>query len=238
LPRNDNSSDEKWGQPILEPDDDLDLDTSSAANPAAGVTFSAQADWFTPPSPDPGLDPPAAGRRRRRLPPRGWAALAALAAVTVGVLAATHTSGENRPHTARVSATAGPPATTTAASGPCTGLSGAVVTTRAGKTDTIAGVIATFEADYYIERSAAKAIQLVTPETGITEQGLADGIASIPIGTTHCVAITPLTTNTATAHLVELHPDGRRVDYLQVINTVAAPGPGGGLLISHIQEQG
>lgn len=236
MPRNDNSSDEEWGKPILEPDDELDLDTAPAANPAAEVNVSAQADWFSPPSPDSGLDQPAAGRRGRRLPPRGWAALAALAAVTVGVLAATHTSGENRPHTARVSATAGPPATTTAASGPCTGLSGAVVTTRAGKTDTIAGIIATFEADYYIERSAAKAIQLVTPETGITEQGLADGIASIPVGTTHCVAITPLTTNTATAHLVELHPDGRRVDYLQVINTVS--GPGGGLLISHIQEQG
>ncbi|PPJ27799.1 hypothetical protein C5E45_16515 [Nocardia nova] len=164
--------------------------------------------------------------------------MAALAAVIAGVLAATHASHEDRPHVSGVSATAaGPPASTaTAASGPCAGLSGAVVTTRAGKTDTIAGLIATFEADYYIERSAAKAIQLVTSETGITEQGLADGIASIPMGTTHCVAITPLTTNTATAHLVELHPDGRRVDYLQVVNTI--PGPGGGLLISHVQEQG
>ncbi|WP_157126481.1 hypothetical protein [Nocardia mikamii] len=236
MPRNDNSSEEEWGKPILEPDDDLDLDTALAANHTAEATVSAQADWFTPPSPNPGPDQPAAGRRGRRLPPRGWAALAALAAVTAGVLAITHTGDEDSPHAARVSATAGPPATTTAASGPCAGLSGAVVTTRGGKTDTIAGIIATFEADYYTERSAAKAIQLVTPETGITEQGLADGIASIPTGTTHCVAITPLTTNTATAHLVELHPDGRRVDYLQVINTV--PGPGGGLLISHIQEQG
>ncbi|MFF0452976.1 hypothetical protein [Nocardia africana] len=232
---NDNSPGDEWGKPIP-PDDELELDGPSSAAPALQSAVSNQPDWFSPPSSESNLEHPAIGPRGRRLPPRGWAALAALAAVIIGLLAATHTSHNDGPHASGVSATAGSPATTTAANGPCAGLSGAVVTTRAERPDTIAGLISTFEADYYIERSAAKAIQLVAPETGITEQGLADGIASIPSGTTHCVAITPLTTNTATAHLVELHPDGRRVDYLQVINTV--PGPGGGLLISHIQEQG
>ncbi|OXR40315.1 hypothetical protein B7C42_07576 [Nocardia cerradoensis] len=112
------------------------------------------------------------------------------------------------------------------------------MTRRAGRPDTIAGVIATFEFDYYVARDAEKAMALVSPDAGMTQQGLAEGIATIPLGATHCVAITPVTTNTANAHIAELHPDGRRVDYLQVINTVSAPAPGGGLLISHVQEQG
>lgn len=237
MPRKDNSPDEDWDQPVIAPEGELDLDTAEAVAPSAQSDPAAHPAWFAPPSPDADLEQPA---RRRGRALRGWAALAALAAVTVGVIAATHTSHESGSRASGVSATAGPPATTTAAASndPCAGLSGTVVTSRAGKPDTIAGVIATFESAYYVARDAEKAMQLVAPDAGMTQQGLAEGIASIPLGATHCVAITPVTTNTANAHIAELHPDGRRVDYLQVINTIAAPGPSGGLLISHVQEQG
>ncbi|MDN2500328.1 hypothetical protein FHY52_27115 [Nocardia nova] len=99
-------------------------------------------------------------------------------------------------------------------------------------------MIATFEDAYYRLRSAEAAVQVLALETGITLESLAAGIATIPLGTTYCVAITPVTSNTANVHIVELHPDHKRVDYLQVINTIPAPGPGSGLLISHVQEQG
>ncbi|MGW5520635.1 hypothetical protein [Nocardia africana] len=239
LPGNDNSpgDDETRNQPSTPPEHEINLD---AADPSAQPVLSAQSGWFTPPSGEALEQPAAQPRSGRRLPLRGWAALAALAAVTVGLLATTHSSHESGSRAISVSAIAGPPATTTTAASddPCAGLSGAVVTNRAGKAATIAGVIATFEFDYYVERSAEKAMQLVAPDAGMTQQGLAEGIASIPLGATHCVAITPVTTNTANAHITELHPDGRRVDYLQVINTVSAPGTSGGLLISHVQEQG
>ena len=77
---------------------------------------------------------------------------------------------------------------------------------------------------------------MIAPESGITQQALAAGIATIPAGTRYCVAVTPITLNTANVHLVELHPDRKRVDYRQVINTIS--GPSGGLLSSHVQEQG
>ncbi|MBV7706819.1 hypothetical protein NOVA_28940 [Nocardia nova] len=242
LPGNDNSpgDDETWNQPSTPPEHEIDLD-AAAVDPTVQPGLSAQSGWFTPPSGEALEQPAAQPRSGRRLPLRGWAALAALAAVTVGMLATTHSSHESGSRAIGVSVTAGPPATTTTAAAsddPCAGLSGAVVTNRAGKADTIAGVIATFEFDYYVERSAEKAMQLVAPDAGMTQQGLAEGIASIPLGATHCVSITPVTTNTANAHITELHPDGRRVDYLQVINTISAPGSSGALLISHVQEQG
>ncbi|MBW0273101.1 hypothetical protein ATM97_23740 [Nocardia sp. MH4] len=134
--------------------------------------------------------------------------------------------------------TAAPPSSTTTAQGPCTGLTGTVVTDRAGDRATLEGVIASFEAAYYIDRNAAKAMLLLAPETGITVEGLAAGIATIPPGTRHCVAITPIAPTTATVHIVELHPDRTRTDYLQLINTRPATDPGGALVISNFQKQG
>ncbi|MGY5228094.1 hypothetical protein [Nocardia asiatica] len=136
-----------------------------------------------------------------------------------------------------VRATAVPPSATSTAEGACTGLAGAVVTDRrADTTATVAGVIAAFEAAYYIDRSAETAMALLAPESGITADGLAAGIASIPLGTTHCVAVTPISESTANVHVAELRPDRQRTDYLQLINT--RPSEGGGLLISNVQRRG
>ncbi len=238
VPGNNNpGEDEGRDLPNLGPDAEIDLDATAvpvdASTPSA---LPVQSSWFTPAETD--LEQQARGRDGRRVPLRVRAALAGLAAVTIGVVALAHPGHESGPRASRVSATARPPAATTAATSndPCTGLSGTVVTTQAGDTDTIAGVIASFEAAYFIDRDGAKAIGLVSPDAGMTEQGLNDGIGSIPKGSRHCVAVTPLSVNTANVHLVELHPDGRRVDYLQVVNTITLPG--GAVRISHVQEQG
>ncbi|PKV76776.1 hypothetical protein [Nocardia fluminea] len=171
---------------------------------------------------------------RYRMPGPAWAALAATIAILAGLLAvSTDDTGDTGQ---QVPATAAPPSPTTL-QGPCAGLAGAVVTDRAGDPKTLEGVIASFEAAYYIDRDAAKAMAVLAPETGITVEGLAAGIASIPPGTRHCVAITPIAPGTATVHIAEVHPDRKRVDYLQLINTRPAD-TNGALLISNFQKQG
>ncbi|MBF6336795.1 hypothetical protein IU450_12960 [Nocardia abscessus] len=170
-----------------------------------------------------------------RLPRGAWAALAAIIAVLAGFLLVL-TDKTSDPG-AQVSSMAAPPSSTTTAQGPCAGLAGEVVTERAGDPATLAGVIASFEAAYYIDRDAGKAMPLLAPESGITFEGLAAGIASVPHGTRHCVAITPIAPTTANVHIAEIRPDRTRIDYLQLINTRPA-GTGGALVISNVQKQG
>ncbi|MEV6096182.1 hypothetical protein [Nocardia sp. NPDC051981] len=136
----------------------------------------------------------------------------------------------SEPQTVTLSATSTP-----ALTGACTGLTATTVTAGSGDPASVTGVIAAFEYAYYQQRSADAALALVTPEAGITRDPLTAGIASIPAGTTHCVAITPIADATANVHLVELHPDHTRTDYLQVINLRRTPA---GLLIDNIQKQG
>ncbi|MGY2093526.1 hypothetical protein [Nocardia gipuzkoensis] len=172
---------------------------------------------------------------RYRLPVGAWAALGATIAILAGVLVVfTDDTGDTGQ---QVQATAAPPSPTTTPQGPCAGLSGTVVTDRAGDPATLEGLIASFEAAYYIDRDAAKATALLAPESGITFEGLAAGIATIPPGTRHCVAITPITPSTANVHIAELRPDRERIDYLQLINTRPAD-TGTALLISNFQKQG
>ncbi|MGF6886318.1 hypothetical protein ABIA39_000285 [Nocardia sp. GAS34] len=220
--------------PEADEDDDevqeIDLDTGPVPE------LTDQDTWFIPPSDPVAEDAPVRTHRRvRRVPVRAWAALAACAAVVFGVLAAvldpTHPPGSR----AGKPASTASPRTSPRVSGACAGLSGTVVTDRAGDPATVAGVIATFEAAYYDTRSGEQAARLLAPEAGITPQALGAGIASIPAGTTHCVSITLIAPATADVHLAEVHPDGTRVDYLQLINTRPTPG---GMLITHVQSKG
>ncbi|WP_280422503.1 hypothetical protein [Nocardia carnea] len=170
---------------------------------------------------------------RHRLPTGAWAVLAAVVAILIGVVAVSVDSGGAGE--AAVTAAA-PPSAAPAPEDACTGLSGTVVTDHAGDPATVPGVIASFQAAYYLSRDAGAAMRLLAPESGIAFEGLAAGIMSIPRGTTHCVAITPISSTTANVHIVELRDDRQRIDYLQVVNT--RPGPDGALLISNIQRQG
>ncbi|WP_328397899.1 hypothetical protein [Nocardia sp. NBC_00416] len=207
---------------VPEPDPDPELPESRwlvalPRTPDTGVTGGYRSRWSTV---------------RNRLPAGGWAVLAAVVAILIGVVALSVDSGD----TGEEAVTTTSPSATPAPEGACTGLSGTVVTDRAGDPATVPGVIATFQAAYYLSRDAGAAMRLVAPESGIAFDGLAAGIVSIPVGTTHCVAITPISATTANVHIVELRADGQRIDYLQVVNTHA--GEGGALLISNIQRQG
>ncbi|MEU2043309.1 hypothetical protein [Nocardia niwae] len=196
--------------------------------------------WFhrirkTPSSADAARDPRWGAGLAARLPRGAWAALAAIIAVLVGILLVpTDKTSDTGP---QVPSMAAPPSSTTTAQGPCTGLTGEVVTERAGDPATLAGVIASFEAAYYIDRDAGRAMPLLAPESGITFEGLAAGIATVPHGTRHCVAITPIAPTTANVHITEIRPDRTRIDYLQLINTRPAE-TGGALVISNVQKQG
>ncbi|MFD4439897.1 hypothetical protein ACFWPK_08965 [Nocardia sp. NPDC058519] len=170
-------------------------------------------------------------RAWHRLPGRAWAALAATVAILGGAVALSATNSE------QTGDAAAPPSASSTAEGACTGLSGTVVTDRDGDPTTVPGLIASFEAAYYIHRNPEAALRLIAPEAGIAAEGLAVGIASIPAGTTHCVAITPISATTANVHIAELHPDRKRLDYLQLINTRPAD-TGAALLISNFQKQG
>ncbi|MEV0359375.1 hypothetical protein AB0H71_25295 [Nocardia sp. NPDC050697] len=178
------------------------------------------------------------GGGRYRLPRGAWAVAGVAIAVLIGVVVVTPTGSRDTGQ--QVQSTAAPPSPSTAVQGPCAGLSGEVVTDRAGDPATLAGVIASFEAAYFIDRDVSKAMPLLAPETGITADALAAGIASIPPGTRHCVAISEIAPGTATVHIAEVHPDRTRVDYLQLINTRPADtaDTGTALLISNFQKQG
>ncbi|MFB8004897.1 hypothetical protein [Nocardia sp. NPDC056000] len=167
---------------------------------------------------------------RRRIVPILATCVAAL--VTITAVFALHSGGG----TTAAPGPATPPSTSPpSVAGACTGLSATTITSGQGDTSTMPGVIAAFEYAYYHLRSAAAAMLLLTPEAAISAETLAAGIASIPIGTMHCVAITPIADTAANVHLAELHPDHTRTDYLQVINLRSV---GAGPLISNIQRQG
>ena len=228
--------------PVLHLVSDSDPDLDSEAGVEASPEPSApQGRWLvalpqTRDAADTAVARPLWDRGGYRVPGRVWAALAATVAVMFGVVAVWADDARENGDPVRVTAVA-PSATAAATEGACTGLSGTLVTDRpADTTATVAGVIAAFEAAYYIDRNVEAAMRLLAPESGIAAEGLAAGIASIPIGSTHCVAITPISETTANVHVVQLGPDRQRVDYLQVINT--RPGEGGGLLISNVQGQG
>ncbi|UGT53980.1 hypothetical protein [Nocardia asteroides] len=236
----DDDADEVWVDLPQTPAPELRLvaDTGSGDDPDEPVL--PEEFWFsrirTTLSPDDAAPGPRSGTALvDRLPRGAWAALAATVAVLAGVLlVATEKTGDGG---GPVRATAAPPSPTTPPQGPCAGLTGEVVTESAGDPATLAGVIASFEAAYYIHRDAARAMPLLAPESGITVEGLAAGIASVPPGTRHCVAITPIAATTANVHIVEIRPDRTRTDYLQLINTRPAEA-GDALLISNFQKQG
>ncbi|WP_067837256.1 hypothetical protein [Nocardia lijiangensis] len=210
--------------------------TNNAERHAHGSTNEWQ--WIA--HPPAAIDTAATPPRRARLPRRAWIAVVAALGVAGVLVVAGIVSIADRDYTAAVipTVTASPPAaTSTSAVGACAGLSGQTVTDGAGDTGSAAGVIAAFEHAYYVQRDHEAALRLVAPEIGIVPEALAVGIASIPAGTTHCVAITPIAPGTAEVHLVELHPNGQRIDYLQLINLAHHPDRGA-MVITNIQKRG
>ncbi|MFE3444966.1 hypothetical protein ACFXNW_18195 [Nocardia sp. NPDC059180] len=160
----------------------------------------------------------------------------AVSAALIGAGVADLAGGETAEVTAP-SLTVAQPADTPTAPAACTGLSGTTITSDAGDDASLTGVIAAFEHAYYVRRDPAAALDVLAPDTGITAEALAAGIASIPPGSTHCVAITPIADTAAEIHLVELHPDRSRVDYLQVVNVAPRADRPRAVCITNIQKR-
>ncbi|MGQ4618976.1 hypothetical protein [Nocardia sp. R7R-8] len=189
--------------------------------------------WLSqPPSPQ---APPESRHTRASRRVGVWLAGGVAAAAVLGGAGVSWVAAPPDSATAIPTSTAASPETTSPSSGACAGLSGQTVTDAAGDTHSVAGVIAAFEHAYYVQRRTEAALALVAPEAGLSVEALAAGIASIPAGTTHCVAITPITEGAAEVHVAQRHPDGQRVDYLQLINLRADHDH---VVITNIQKRG
>ncbi|OXR39699.1 hypothetical protein B7C42_08233 [Nocardia cerradoensis] len=188
--------------------------------------------WLEPRSPVGGQEHPRLGMPSARM----WMVVGATVTVAaLLVLIGALTVADHGGHTPVPAFTAAPPTSSASAvGGACAGLTGTTVTDREGDPATLAGVVASFENAYYRLRDADAALRVVAPEAGLAAGALAAGIASIPAGSTYCVAITPIAAGSANVHVVEQHPDRTRTDYLQVINTRPTNS---GLLITNIQKQ-
>ncbi|WP_157184038.1 hypothetical protein [Nocardia takedensis] len=216
-----------------------------AADPARDTTTDRAPKGHRAQQPEqPAVRPSTEFPARRQAGQRAvWIALAVALTLAAGlagvgirsVTDASDTTVVIAPPITASSITAGVSATTAVAGGACAGLTGAAVTDGPGETRSGVGVIAAFEYRYYVLRDAAAALAVVAPEAGLVEPVLAEGIASIPAGTRHCVAVTPLDDFAAEVHLVERHGDGTRMDYLQLINT--RPTPNGDFQILNIQKR-
>lgn len=177
--------------------------------------------------------------RSKRTRPRAIVGLGLAGAVSAALIGAgiADLAGDTTTEVAVPTMTAARPSDTSRVPATCTGLSGTTITSEAGDDASLTGVIAAFEHAYYVRRDPAAAMNVLAPATAITAEALAAGIASIPAGSTHCVAITPIAETTAEIHLVELHPDRSRVDYLQVINVAPRADRPHAVWITNIQKR-
>lgn len=176
---------------------------------------------------------PAHTRRRVIM---GLGLAAAVSAALIGA-SVTDLAGNTTIEVAAPTLTTPQPTVTSRAPAACKGLSGTTITSDAGDDASLTGVIAAFEHAYYVRRDPAAAMGVLAPDTGINAEALAAGIASIPPGSTHCVAITPIADTAAEIHLVELHPDRTRDDYLQVVNVAPRADRPHAVWITNIQKR-
>lgn len=82
-----------------------------------------------------------------------------------------------------------------------------------------------FQHAYYVERSGARARDFAAPNGAVPDaQVIQSGIDSVPMGTTHCLAITPQGPDQYGVELTETRLDGTVTVYKQVVATVVEDG--------------
>ncbi|MGY4102538.1 hypothetical protein ACW2Q0_23715 [Nocardia sp. R16R-3T] len=97
----------------------------------------------------------------------------------------------------------------------------------AGGTDSGPGVIFAFQYAYYVTRSGVATRQFVTPNASVSPAGtIQQGIDGIPVGTTHCVGITPgASVGQYLVQVSEYRPDSTSITYKpQVVSTARVGG--------------
>lgn len=166
------------------------------------------------------------------------AAAAAIAAVAVvaTVLAVTLSGSDPSESTVAQPSSVAPTQTGSATAKCPSSVSGSVTTgADAGGQTSGQGVIKAFNYAYYVERSAAKAKAVTTPNAVATEDVMQKFINQRGVGTTHCLSIADRGNNTYGVTLTESPPNGGApIVYQQTISTVQA---GGKYWISSIKSE-
>lgn len=89
---------------------------------------------------------------------------------------------------------------------------GQVVGSGPGSLDTPAGAVLAFDHAYYVDRSAEKAWEAVSPTSRMSEDQLqSDGVDRVPEGTTHCVDIGEISPTLLEVTLTEFPPEAEPV---------------------------
>lgn len=93
-----------------------------------------------------------------------------------------------------------------------------------GSVDSGPDVILAFQHAYYVARSGTAARSLTAPDAAVPPVAVIDaGIASVPLGTQHCVMITSMLDGRYDVVITELRPDAANRTYRQFV-TVADSG--------------
>ena len=180
-----------------------------------------------PPGPAPRVLPPARPHRRKRRPSRRrpwlvgsaafFATLAAVALVLVYTAAATNTRQSTATITDPVlggGANCEPTRTEQLVRGNGTG------STKSGP-----DVILAFQYAYYVTRSGSDARALTTPDAAVSSIAVIDaGITSIPLGTQHCVMISPMLDGRFDVVITELRTDATVRTYRQFVTVAPREG--------------
>lgn len=93
-----------------------------------------------------------------------------------------------------------------------------------GSLDSPLGAVLAFDHAYYVERSAGKAFEAVSPSSRMTEEQLrVEGVDRVPVGTTHCVDARELAPTLLEVTLTESPPDTEPVVIRQRIRVAENP---------------
>lgn len=94
-----------------------------------------------------------------------------------------------------------------------------------GGSDSGPDAILWFQHSYYDERSGTRAREVVAPDADVpTAETIQKGIDSIPLGTAHCVRITPIGDGRFSVELTEAQPGQQASRFQQIVTTSAADG--------------
>ncbi|WP_232839779.1 MULTISPECIES: hypothetical protein [Nocardia] len=136
------------------------------------------------------------------------------------------------------SATVSPPSTAAALSCPASRDGRVSVGNGPGDTSSGPSAILGFQHAFYVERSGAGVRRYVAPDAeNISSADIIQGAITeqIPAGTTHCLRITEVASDTFDVDLTEHRPDGTTTVYRQTVSTVDRDGR---ILIFAIRERG
>ncbi|WP_433682707.1 hypothetical protein [Nocardia sp. CA-119907] len=94
-----------------------------------------------------------------------------------------------------------------------------------GSTKSGPDVILAFQYAYYVTRSGSDARSLTSPDAGVSAIQLIDaGIKSVPLGTQHCVLITPMLDGRFDVVITEVRPDSTVRTYRQFVSVAPREG--------------